>query len=259
MTSKAHISSPEASRASAECLTLEQLIAYTEGKIPFTTRMKLEFHLKKCELCADAVDGMASFADTGKVTRVLQDLKIDFDTQTRRIQRRNRWGKIIGGVGLLLCFIVIAAVIFRATQPDLAGRFLAPYPNTIPVVRSSISENLLMQAIEAYTEADYARAARIFGEYLKNKPENVTANFYAGVAFLMNGQPGKAIQHLTKVHQNCQKPFAEPAVWYLGLAHLKMKNFMAARKIFEQIRAGNGEYQSKCEAILRELPPVAQR
>jgi len=241
----------ELPRAASGCLTLEQLIAYTSGKLPLGTRVKLEQHVKNCELCADAVEGMASVSDTSKVAGMLEDLRSDLTTQTQRIQGQRQRSRIFYALGSLVLVGLAATYLWLNNRTDWHGRFLTPFPNTIPVVNIG---NCLQQAIAAYEAGQYAAAATLFREYLVQKPDNATANFYAGVAELLNQHPEQAIGFLTKAQENQQNPFAEPARWYLGLAWLEMKNTEIARKIFRKIAAESGAYQHQAKQILLELP-----
>lgn len=241
----------ELPRAASDCLTLEQLIAYTSGKLPPATRMKLEQHIKNCELCADAAEGMASVSDTSKVARMLEDLRSDLTTQTLHISQKRRRSKIFYGLGSLVLVGLAATYLWLNNRTDWHGRFVAPFPNTIPVVNTG---NCLQQAIAAYEAGQYDVAATLFGEYLARNPENSTANFYAGVAALLNRQPEKAIGYLKKVEQNQPNPFAEPAMWYLGLAYMEIKNTGIARKIFIKLATESTAYQHQAKEILRELP-----
>ena len=56
------------------CLSLEQLIAYAENSLPLQEKTEIKKHLNDCELCAEAVNGMATISEKQNIKHTINSI-----------------------------------------------------------------------------------------------------------------------------------------------------------------------------------------
>ena len=111
--------------------------------------------------------------------------------------------------------------------------------------------NELSQGIKFFNEVKYQLAIEHFTAYLRKNPNNFTANYYAGLSFLLaadNGLPGlaykfnaakvnKGIKYLDKALQlsDDHQFYQEDCYWYLGKAYLMNNDKKNAMIYFNKI------------------------
>ena len=148
------------------------------------------------------------------------------------------------------------ATIARATPP--------PYqlPLDKPDVRLSVaaltwrgsSETTLVDdlapALDAYRQADYARAAQALEALESRYPTSIEVRFYRGVSLLfLNDAPG-ALVELQKADGLNDAAFAPDVTWYLAVAEHRAGNTAAARAHLEGLCAkATPRTTAACDAL----------
>ena len=140
--------------------------------------------------------------------------------------------------------IATIILIFALTTPE--GKY-APLARIEPLYYQSIesrgeeslteTEKLFQQGIAFYQQADYDSAINKLLLVIKRQPEDVNANFYVGLCYLLTKKANQAIFHLQKVIELNGEFLFEKCYWYLGNAYLLENNGKKALDIFEKVVA----------------------
>lgn len=242
--------------ASSECLTLDQLTAYVENNLPKAERFRVEKHLVDCELCSDAVEGLASSSDLGVERRIIYALSRKIRKQFAKAPALQKTARLYYAIAAVIIFGIIALpFLFTRSQlhESLFVEYFEPFPNTVPIVRGQEADSLLQQAMIAYEKESYTEASKHLQNFLASAPESVVAHFYLGNVLLQIDQPALAIPHFQKVLRQKDFQLSEHAEWYLGLAYLKLQDVEHAKVIFEEINARNGIYQKQSAELFDRL------
>ncbi len=117
----------------------------------------------------------------------------------------------------------------------------------------SPTDSLIKSGIKYYDEKNYPTATSVFKEVLTKEPQNNEALFYSGVSHLSLNEYGIAIKELEFVLKNTPNKFSDAAKWYLSLAYIKENKISKAKKLLQDLSAGNSEYKSNAAKALDEL------
>lgn len=147
---------------------------------------------------------------------------------------------IIVGLGSLLLL----------NQDTKEEKLFAAYYEREPGLISPMgaSDNYLFdRAMVDYKVGDYDAALLSWEKLLTLKPENDTLNYFIASTFLLKEKEEKAIHHFKKVIDNENSRFRNDALWYTGLALLKLNRKTEAIDFIEK-----AEHENKA-SLLMEL------
>ncbi len=130
--------------------------------------------------------------------------------------------------------------------------------NVEPMRRDSIPSGpaaipylaVLDDALGAFTRGEERTALDDLYFLLGQYPEDVNAQFYAGLSCYRLGLYPRAIRLLHAAADNTVDSFSEEAVWYAALATVKQDGKTAARPALEQIAHAGGFYAVQAKALL---------
>jgi len=240
---------------SSLCLTLDQLDAYIESKLSEHKRFEVEKHLVDCALCSDALEGMASSPDKGKVEQIIKSINKGIrDNFTLRPEKKpHRKVYYATAVALLVAIISFLYVLNnRPPSTTVYAKFFKPYPNTIPLTRGDESDSPVKSAMIEYEAGNYKGTLKILQAILDTEPDNIMAYFYSGIANLCLEHPKQAIFYFQKVIDG-QDDFIEQSEWYLSLAYLKNKDMEKSKTILKKIIADGNNYNEQSKSLLDSL------
>lgn len=93
------------------CPTQDQLLAYVENKLSPAERHEVERHIADCELCSEAVEGLAAITHKERIPGWLRQAKWDVLQKLRKKTRKKRkehYYLYIAVISLLILFLAIA-------------------------------------------------------------------------------------------------------------------------------------------------------
>lgn len=93
------------------CPTQDQLLAYVENKLSAAERHEVERHIADCELCSEAVEGLAAISHKEQIPGWLRQAKWDVLQKLRKKTRKKRkehYYLYIAVISLLILFLAIA-------------------------------------------------------------------------------------------------------------------------------------------------------
>jgi hypothetical protein len=238
----------------SDCLTLEQLAAYAEERISAEECFVIEKHLVGCQLCSDALEGLAALADKSNLQDRIKALNenIAGTASSYRARKRNR--RIYYSLAAAIVIAFAAILYFRGSSPSyepLFTEYFKPYPNMIPIMRGEESSGTLESAMAEYENANYGEALTVLKALITYEPRNDTANFYAGVSSLCINDPRSAIVFLQNVSD--QSGLTDQTIWYMGLAYLKKNDADAAKSCFDKLCSKEGVFKQRSIEILNRL------
>jgi anti-sigma factor RsiW len=95
-----------------DCPPQQQLLDYVQGKLTPEQRHEVELHLTDCELCSEAVEGLAAFKQQEQIPVWLRQMKVqmlrNLRTRKRRKQTIAHYTQI-AIIVLIILFIMLAA------------------------------------------------------------------------------------------------------------------------------------------------------
>jgi hypothetical protein len=236
------------------CLSLSQLIGYNKNNLQSQELEKIEHHVKFCDLCADAVSGKTTVSDTEKVKQNILD--INKKIHQRLVQKTHRRidAKVYYAAAavLLITFVYGFQLFFQQPAHEkLFAEYFKPYPNTIPLVRGSVSAGDLEIAMTQYELGNFSNSLSQLKIIITKDADNATAHFYTGICLLETKRVTEAILHFENV--NKESNFGKPAEWYAALAHLKNKNVKTAKQILNHIVKTGETYSHKSKKLLKKI------
>jgi tetratricopeptide (TPR) repeat protein len=273
------------------CLTFEQMLGYVEKNLPPAKRVEVEKHLTSCEFCSEALEGFATFPEKAKLQSMVESLneqiKARYATETAPEAKttpiskrtgafqsvldsvRERIETIVSALttpnyglklayGVATVFLVgVVSVLYwgrETANEKLFAEYYQPYPNIASSVRGELIDDKLQDALQQYDADDFKAALALLQEILVAEPENIVANFYAGVCYLKLEKPSLAIAGLQKVIAANDERLAEPAEWYLALAYLQQNDAEKTRASLNGIIAKKHIYKDQATTLLERLP-----
>ncbi|MCI0495005.1 tetratricopeptide repeat protein [candidate division KSB1 bacterium] len=243
------------------CLNLDELLAFSSGKISAPQKHEIENHLAHCTLCSDGIEGIADLPDKDQIRPIIHSLRerIHQHVQESRVKQRH-WRIYYRVAAVLLIGLSMLLYIFtqKPQHEILFNKYFKPYPNIISITRGENSEVRLKQGLVEYEFENYQEAIQIFEQITRSEPQNVTAQFYLGIAHLCLNQPDPAFAQFQSVIAIGENPFVEPAQWYLGLAALKKGNLNQANTIFDNLRTESRNYKQQSSELLNSLEKMRQ-
>jgi hypothetical protein len=141
----------------------------------------------------------------------------------------------------------------KESPQELFARYYdKPYPNVLDA-KTRGGENdgsKRAEAFDAYEAKDYARAAELFTELLKEK-EEPNMLMLLGNSNLMLGRVEEAKQNFITLINNFDE-LDIPAKWFLSLCYLKTNDLDNARKVLKELSDLEVFYAGKAKKLLNE-------
>jgi len=246
------------------CLSPEEVRQYLAKDLSEDRRYEVENHMLDCPLCHDTVEGFAAhynFEEDPQLHQIEEAIQLreqaDAPPQIRPVR-----SLLLNRIAASLLFLVLASAAVLYWQSGRQQRLYQAYyesPDTdlFAGLRSgsaaNAEEGALDQAMQFYEQSDFEQSLSYFEEYLAQSPENATANFLAGTAYLEANQLAAATEQF-KIARINSEAFYEEATWYLALIHIRLKDAAAAIPLLEELAQGEGSnYKAKATALLEDL------
>ena len=244
---------------SSPCLSLEELISYSNYDLPSQKQADILTHIQGCKFCSDALNGMAKLSDKQGAVKIVRSINKNLHARLALKTNRIFYWKKYGAMAAIF-FIALVSVFYFIKQLSvndvLFYEYYKPYPNIIPLTRSSQSQSDLEKAMRFYEMEKYKNALVILHKIISNEPENQTALFYSGICQLQTDDIVSAIVAFRDVTKHTTSDLYSPANWFLGLCYLKKKNVESAKQIFNQIVKEEEKYSSQSRKLLKKMNSI---
>lgn len=121
---------------------------------------------------------------------------------------------------LFLVFVLILSVACGKNDDTLCKRYYVPYPDLVGQRQRTTQNAAFLDAMAAYSRADFATAAEGLKTYVDKNVNDVTARMYLASALLGAGEPSKAEMHLDFIERSPNIGFKDQVEWYNALCWL---------------------------------------
>lgn len=111
----------------------------------------------------------------------------------------------------------------------------------------------LDKSVQIFARGNYKRALTRFETIIESYPDDVNANFYAGLCLYNLGEYSNAIETFNKCINGSYSNFDEEGQWFIAMSYLKLNNKVQARRYFETIEAQDGFYAKQATKKLKKL------
>ena len=159
----------------------------------------------------------------------------------------------IAASSLAVLIAVSSLLLIGSTKTDYSemyNQFYHPRLADIERTVSGISDNPYQQAMNAYSNADYARAFHLFNSI----PENEVSNKYylfKGITAMELGEYSLAVELFDKLDSDVI--LRHEGMWYKSLCYLGMEDVKSTRRVLNEIIESNGHYKAMAGVLLRKL------
>src|SRR6186713_2783650 len=95
-----------------QCPTQQRLLDYVQGRLTPEQQHEVELHLADCELCSEAVEGLAAFEKKEQIPGMLKQMKKQMLRKLRTRKRRKdqvAYFTQLAIIVIVILFIVLAA------------------------------------------------------------------------------------------------------------------------------------------------------
>ena len=239
---------------------IDQLKDYLHGKLTpdesaaFEKRMEQDKAFRKeVNIHKAILAGMDQHFD-----KRLKDVLIREERTARGASGRNsgiKWVTIAASLALAISVAFLLFLNRRTNHQEIFGQYYRPYQNVISETERGEQDTLASYYREAFREYEaqhYQEAVEAFNQLRTQDTQDSAITFYLGLSLLATGNTNEAVRLLQKVATE-DHPLSEPAYWYLGLAHVKADNIIAAKEVFDQIKTSRSSYATRAEKILEDL------
>ncbi|HRV53164.1 MAG TPA: hypothetical protein P5162_08765 [Bacteroidia bacterium] len=117
----------------SQCLSKEKLIAYSKGTLTAAEEHEVEKHLTDCELCSDALEGLAMPDTSHALDETIQTVAAKYSTGHGHAPAASRWWYAAASVVLLLAAGWVISVYNHTGEEKIAAKLTpAEHPVTPP-------------------------------------------------------------------------------------------------------------------------------
>lgn len=271
-------------RTAGRCPTADLLMAAHAG-VPFEDAGAVERHAAICPICQQLVKDLAEYEFPG--ASQAEDRRIRERWQTPRTRAAFWWlrgwrfpAAAVAAVLLLVAILAPRHTRHTSMAPKEIARQTAPpeprpeRPDTgaLALVKPAVklpafaaltyrgdtggAKNYLADlaaALEPYRRDDFAEAARRLALLAQRYPNAAEAPYYEGVSQLFLNQTQAAVASLQAARRHASDTLADDIAWYLGLALYRTARTPDARREFEALCAGAGEYKARACAAAQTI------
>lgn len=109
----------------------------------------------------------------------------------------------------------------------------------------------LEKTMELFSKGQNKKALARFEVILDTYPDDLNANFYAGLCYYNLNEFPKAVNSFAKCRDSKYSNFSEESEWYLAKSHEAAGNDTQARQLFRKIADDKGYYAKQAEKMLK--------
>ena len=236
-------------KAVAEENTIEH---YAAGQLSDADTEAFEQHFFECEECSEALQ------DHAAVRAALASAPREAPSRPASSNDFNRWwllaaAMLVLGLGLVLWIAPWSGT--PSSQALVAASMVEAPPYEPRTLRSVDGEGELQfkKSMVAYQQGDFAQAIPGLEAAVELDPDLAKAHFYLGACYLLEDEPDKAIDSLSRIAEMGDSQYREWAHFYRAKAHLRGGDIETARKDLSDVISMEGELQSQAQEVLEQL------
>jgi tetratricopeptide (TPR) repeat protein len=232
----------------------EMLEKYVTGKLPEAEQEELEEHLLACEDCRQRLGELSLLT----VSLESDQRAVEIErTETRRFWH---WGWVAAAAVIILGIFLWPLLSDRsADRDDLIASLSAveapPYELKVARGGAQEAEIRFRAAMVHYQDGQYEETIPGLQSASELDPDSAQIHFFLGASYLLEAQPERAIDSLSRVVASDDVDFMEWAHFYRAKASLQLGDLDLARKDLTEVVEIGGDLQADARGILDQLPP----
>ncbi|MCX6272634.1 MAG: hypothetical protein NTU44_15730 [Bacteroidetes bacterium] len=142
--------------------------------------------------------------------------------------------------------------------PDRGQRLYSEYFSPIDPpeeyrVKNQEINSLYVNAFQFYSKKQYPRAQEKILVLLKRDSLNSALLLYSGICYMESEQWELSLSCFSKILSLNDPVYKESALWYAGLAFIKLNRYTESKYYFKQLIAIKGFYQTQANEILDKI------
>jgi tetratricopeptide (TPR) repeat protein len=232
----------------------DRIEQYVTGSLRGADRDRFEEHLLTCEACQEQLEELAllrtSLAD--------ERWAVAEESRGRRLEWHWSWAAaaaaLLLGLGLMLWLAPWAG---SPSNEALVAASMVEAPPFEPKNLRSVTgdaEIRFQEAMQQYLEGSYGRAIPGLEAAVELDPSLDKARFYLGTCYLLEDEPKKAIDNLSRIAELESSPYREWAHFYRAKAHLRLGDLDSALSDLSEVISVGGDLRTQAEEVLEQIP-----
>ena len=211
-------------------------------------------HILQCNLCFDAVEGIAELDSREDASYHLNNVNYDIKIKSNQALRSSYLKFYISAAAMILIACTAAFFFFgKSDSVKLFEEYYKPYPNIVPMVRGSESDFDLKTAMVHYNSGNYEEAITEFDRILSTDTKNETALFYKGISLLSLGKGDRAAFNFKQVLGIAESRLKNQSEWYLALSYLLDNKLQNTKTLLTIIISENNYYSAPALSLRNRL------
>jgi Flp pilus assembly protein TadD len=163
--------------------------------------------------------------------------------------------------------LVLLIVLFSSGSTTVDGQSrrvlaelgrLEPPAYAAPLLRTEPAP-VFDEAMQAYSERRFERAADVLRRFVTSEPEDPAANFFLAVSLMMTDDVGEAEDRLGVVLQAGATPFEAPARFVLAKARIRNGDLAGAERELVRLSQGTDSYARSAAELLPRVRSAKTR
>lgn len=242
--------------------------AYLRGELSDAAYAEVEGKIKVDPTYKSIYEELTSLVEHLEVYEV-QNLKSRFAELESNIEKNKKPTK--KSISLWVCLtclilLILVAIIYYGFNPNkesqdptanaIYAEVLEPYPNLVySIERGGDNSNInsaVKVAMDLYDKGNFEKANLNLENLSDQSIYKDTLQLYHGISLLFDGRIETSKQLLISFNSS-NLNLKRASLWYLGLCHLRLKEFDQAKPLFLALSKENGFQKSKASEIYSQL------
>ncbi|MCB0662369.1 MAG: hypothetical protein KDC24_06495 [Saprospiraceae bacterium] len=242
----------------------EKIEAYLEGTLNEEEKLAFEKEMSEDQALKNAValekDLQTFLPDTAELAfrQNLEQVNKNWKNKQGGSTISMRWFSIAAGMLLVFGFSFWKTIFSPAplNNQELFAAHFEPYQMVLNTRSGGQLEGenqlKLNEALEAYADKNYSKAAIAFQNLAEIEPDNELYELYSGLSHLAAGHADTSIEILEVLQRKSSPSLREQIQWYLGLAYLKNDQKEEAKRTLSSIDEGEYRYE-EAKKVLEDM------
>lgn len=233
----------------------DQIETYLSGNMSPQEKEAFEARVAAEPDLAEELRHLAGQKELFRVGRRLDMMRRLEGMEAAIVARKKRNRRLLAVAATLILLAVAGRFLYTPvpTGQDMYQEYFEPYLLGGPQ-RDNSPPTAYDTAWENYRRGNYAQALTFFDTVSSSHPDFQVIQLYRGISTLDEGACERAIAQFQTIIDTEGHPYTEEALYYQGLAHLRLGRDEAAIRVFKEFQNQNAQYhKADVEQILKTI------
>lgn len=154
---------------------------------------------------------------------------------------------------ILLTSVFAAWYLLKPKEVDLYESHAEHF--ALHLVLKSDDSDIASDAESAFNQGEYQVAVAAIQKYLENNSIDTKARLALGISMLESGDEDKALDIFEEISAG-SSTLKDYGTWYVGLYHVKKRDYSKAQKILNTIPKSDVQLHNKAQKLLEEIKSI---